>query len=78
VWTKEGGEWKPVLVVLRIQRAATCVKWSPFENKFAVGSGARSISICHFEVEHNWCVVDVCVVCVFSAEQKLIINMDIC
>ena len=33
----------------RINRAATCVKWSPEENKFAVGSGARLISVCYFE-----------------------------
>lgn len=24
------GNWKPTLVLLRINRAATCVKWSPF------------------------------------------------
>ncbi len=42
VWTPQpGGEWKPALVLLRINRAATCVKWSPAEDKFAVGSGAR-------------------------------------
>ena len=56
VWTHDGKEWKPSLVVLRINRAATCVKWSPLETKFAVGSGARSISICHFEQEHDWYV----------------------
>ena len=38
-----------MLVLLRINRAATCVKWSPEENKFAVGSGARLISVCYFE-----------------------------
>ena len=37
-------------------RAATCVKWSPDENKFAVGSGARLISVCYFEQEHDWWV----------------------
>ena len=37
-------------------RAATCVKWSPEENKFAVGSGARLISVCYFEQEHDWWV----------------------
>jgi len=42
VWTPTAtGEWKPALVLLRINRAATCVKWSPREDKFAVGSGAR-------------------------------------
>jgi len=47
VWTQEGPDqkWKPTLVLLRINRAATCVKWSPLENKFAVGSGARLISV---------------------------------
>ena len=29
VWTESNGEWKPTLVILRINRAATCVKWSP-------------------------------------------------
>jgi actin related protein 2/3 complex subunit 1A/1B len=42
VWTPTAsGELKPTLVLLRLNRAATCVKWSPLENKFAVGSGAR-------------------------------------
>ena len=34
-------EWKPTLVLLNINRAATFVRWSPLENKFAVASGAR-------------------------------------
>nr|WAQ15584.1 ARPC1B [Halisarca dujardinii] len=61
VWTfdpKEGakGSWKPSLVILRINRAATCVKWSPLENKFAVGCGDRCISICYFDVDNDWWV----------------------
>lgn len=58
VWTQAepGGKWKPALVLLRINRAATCVKWSPLENKFAVGSGARLISVCYFESENDWWV----------------------
>jgi len=58
VWTQEGPDqkWKPTLVLLRINRAATCVKWSPLENKFAVGSGARLISVCYFEKENDWWV----------------------
>ena len=52
----EDGVWKPTLVILRINRAATFVKWSPLENKFAVGSGARLISICNFESENDWWV----------------------
>jgi len=50
------GKWKPGLVVLRINRAATCVKWSPSEEKFAVGSGARIVSVCHFQEENDWWV----------------------
>ena len=41
---------------MRINRAATCVKWSPEENKFAVGSGARLISVCYFEADNDWWV----------------------
>jgi len=30
VWTQgDDRKWKPTLVLLRINRAATCVKWSP-------------------------------------------------
>ncbi|XP_043941057.1 actin-related protein 2/3 complex subunit 1A-B-like [Protopterus annectens] len=54
VWSLKDGVWKPTLVLLRINRAATCVKWSPLENKFAVGSGAQSISVCYFEEENDW------------------------
>lgn len=57
VWTQsDDKKWKPMLVHLRINRAATCVKWSPLENKFAVGSGARLISVCYFESENYWWV----------------------
>lgn len=57
VWTQgEDKKWKPALVLLRINRAATCVKWSPDENKFACGSGARLISVCYFEQENDWWV----------------------
>ncbi|KAF8163420.1 actin-related protein ARPC3 [Crassisporium funariophilum] len=48
--------WKPTLVLLRINRAATDVRWSPKEDKFAVASGARAIAICSFDPENNWWV----------------------
>ncbi|XDV12883.1 hypothetical protein PO909_001433 [Leuciscus waleckii] len=54
VWTLKDGVWKPTLVLVRINRAATCVKWSPLENKFALGSGAKLISVCYFEKENDW------------------------
>lgn len=56
VWTHKDGVWKPTLVILRINRAATHVKWSPHEDKFAVGSGAKCVSICYFESENDWWV----------------------
>ncbi|KAK0150868.1 Actin-related protein 2/3 complex subunit 1A [Merluccius polli] len=54
VWSLKDGVWKPTLVLVRINRAATCVKWSPLENKFALGSAARLISVCYFEKENDW------------------------
>eukprot|EP01083_Nonionella_stella_P143599 446640_1 len=36
-------------IVLRIGRAATCIKWSPNGTKFAVGSGSKQIPVCHYE-----------------------------
>uniref|UniRef100_A0A915EM31 Arp2/3 complex 41 kDa subunit n=1 Tax=Ditylenchus dipsaci TaxID=166011 RepID=A0A915EM31_9BILA len=37
-------------------RAATQVKWSPQENKFAVATGARLVAICYYEKENDWWV----------------------
>ncbi|RMJ26635.1 3 complex [Aspergillus sp. HF37] len=54
VWERTPAGWKPTLVLLRINRAATFVRWSPSEQKFAVGSGARVISVCYFEEENDW------------------------
>ena len=48
--------FRHTLVLLRINRAATCVKWSPDENKFAVGSGARIISVCYYDKDNDWWV----------------------
>eukprot|EP00005_Dracoamoeba_jomungandri_P003470 CAMPEP_0174260270 /NCGR_PEP_ID=MMETSP0439-20130205/9456_1 /TAXON_ID=0 /ORGANISM="Stereomyxa ramosa, Strain Chinc5" /LENGTH=349 /DNA_ID=CAMNT_0015344483 /DNA_START=22 /DNA_END=1071 /DNA_ORIENTATION=+ len=56
VWALENGQWKPTLVILRVNRAATCVKWSPDETKFAVSSGAKCVSVCYFEQENDWWV----------------------
>jgi actin related protein 2/3 complex subunit 1A/1B len=56
VWEFDAKEdtWKPTLVVLRINRAATDVKWSPCGKKFAVASGAKCIPICHYEKSNHW------------------------
>lgn len=48
--------WQPTLVLLRLNRSATFVRWSPDEIKFAVGSGARAIAVCQYDDESNWWV----------------------
>ena len=44
----------PTLVILRINRAATSVKWSPDGRKFAVASGAKCVPVCHYEASNDW------------------------
>lgn len=56
VWTESGGTWKPTLVLLRLNRGTTAVRWSPNEDKFAVASSARMISVCSFEEDNDWWV----------------------
>ena len=56
MWSLDGRVWKPELVVLRINRAATCVKWSPNEKKFAVGCGHRCICVCYYEQNQGFWV----------------------
>lgn len=56
MWEPSPTGYKPTLVLLRISRAATFVRWSPNETKFAVGSGDRVIAVCYFEEENDWWV----------------------
>jgi actin related protein 2/3 complex subunit 1A/1B len=56
VWEPSPTGYKPTLVLLRISRAATFVRWSPSETKVAVGSGDRVIAVCYFEEENDWWV----------------------
>jgi actin related protein 2/3 complex, subunit 1A/1B len=60
VWefSKEEDVWKPTLVLLKISRAALCCKWSPSENKFAVGSGTKQASVCYYDESNNWWVAN--------------------
>ena len=54
VWTLTNNEWKPSLSILRINRAALCVRWSPDGKKFAVASGAKQVPVCHYEQANDW------------------------
>lgn len=54
VWTFNDGVWNPELVILRINRAATDVKWSPNGLKFAVASGAKCVPVCTYDEGSNW------------------------
>ncbi|KAI3405020.1 ARC40 [Candida oxycetoniae] len=54
VWEFRDGEFKPTLVLLRINRAATVCRWSPDGQKFAVGSSDRIIAVCYYEAENDW------------------------
>lgn len=54
--SKQQSVWKPTLVLLRINRAATCVKWSPNEEKFAVGTAAKLVCVCCFDSANDWWV----------------------
>merc|ERR1719219_2141130 len=58
VWKYDAStqQWSPTLVILRINRAATSVRWDPSGTKFAVTSGAKCVPICHFEKSNNWWV----------------------
>lgn len=55
-WNNAANEFKPTLVLLRINRAATVCKWSPNGDKFAVGSADRIIAVCYYEEENDWWV----------------------
>eukprot|EP01084_Bolivina_argentea_P262385 443684_1 len=72
VWTKQQNEWKPTLVVLRIGRAATCIKWSPDGQKFAVGSGSKQIPVCHYEESQDMWVAKM----IKKAGKSSIISID--
>ncbi|KAI0393470.1 WD repeat domain-containing protein [Xylariaceae sp. FL0594] len=54
VWEPSPTGYKPTLVLLRMSRAATFVRWSPSEAKFALGTGDRLVAVCNFEVENDW------------------------
>jgi actin related protein 2/3 complex subunit 1A/1B len=54
VWEYKNGAWENGLVILRISRAATSVKWSPDGKKFAATSAAKVVSVASWAVEHGF------------------------
>ena len=63
--------WKPTLVLLRINRAATDVKWSPHEDKFAVSSGARCVTAFCFKLLSLFTCFDSAIaICSFDSENN--------
>jgi len=56
VYTLTDGKWSPTLVVLRCNRAALCVKWSPSGRKFAVGTSAKTVMVCNYDSDHDFWV----------------------
>eukprot|EP01032_Pedospumella_encystans_P016664 gene16664-19006_t len=58
VWTfqPDTNSWKPALVILRIDRAATDVRWSADGLRFAVTSGAKCVPVCTYESANDWWV----------------------
>lgn len=46
--------WKKSLVLLKLNRAATYVRWSPDGKKFCVATGAKKFRICTFDPKQNW------------------------
>jgi len=51
---EESDRWVPDLVILRINRGATAVKWAPHGQKFAVTSAAKVVPICYYNEERKW------------------------
>eukprot|EP00762_Andalucia_godoyi_P006175 ANDGO_01713.mRNA.1 Actin-related protein 2/3 complex subunit 1B len=58
VWTLDAAKktWTPTLVMLRTTRAATCCKWAPSEQKFAVGTAEKTALVCFYDTDNDWWV----------------------
>ncbi|CAD5214508.1 unnamed protein product [Bursaphelenchus okinawaensis] len=42
------------MVLVRALRGLTSCKWSPLENKFAIGTHCKTVAVCYYEKENNW------------------------
>eukprot|EP00892_Ulva_mutabilis_P006928 jgi/Ulvmu1/4607/UM002_0336.1 len=56
VWQQDSstGAWTQQKLIMKLQRAALCLAWSPLEKKFAVGSGTKNVCIAEFSTKDNW------------------------
>jgi actin related protein 2/3 complex subunit 1A/1B len=56
VWTfdKAADTWRPDLVILRLDRAATYCRWASDGKQFVVATGASKFRVCAFDPEQNW------------------------
>eukprot|EP00198_Chlamydomonas_reinhardtii_P008857 XP_001698194.1 predicted protein [Chlamydomonas reinhardtii] len=48
------GAWEKQMVITRLTKGALCVKWSPSEAKFAIGSAARNVCVGYYDPESKW------------------------
>ncbi|GLI60454.1 hypothetical protein VaNZ11_002611 [Volvox africanus] len=46
--------WEKQMVITRLTKGALCVRWSPSEAKFAIGSAARVVSVGYYDPESKW------------------------
>lgn len=46
--------WKKTLVLLKLNRAATYVRWSPDGKKFTVATGTSKFRVCTYDERQNW------------------------
>jgi actin related protein 2/3 complex subunit 1A/1B len=56
VWTfdAKANLWRPELVILRLDRAATYCRWASDGKQFVVATGGSKFRVCAFQPEHNW------------------------
>jgi actin related protein 2/3 complex subunit 1A/1B len=78
VWTfqPDTNTWKPALVILRIDRAATDVRWSADGLRFAVTSGAKCVPVCTYESANDW--YEIFVSFTFMDEKEVFTNFYFC
>lgn len=54
IWESDTSNWKSTLVITRLSRSATCIQWSPKENKLAIGSSENIVAICYYDPEESF------------------------